>query len=489
MKKNILSFLLFALSAIGALAQEFNEVFLENRYYIEQHNILETRDGHLILNCPVLDPVTFQDIGQYLYKVTLEGELVDSLFISNTSLYKHLLERNPFDDNSYIMASTARSETDSTFLLKIRYIDDDLNIFDEKTVRLNDNAPETGIESLFLDVNNDIILHYKLGDGKRFRLFLARMSVDGTLKDNVMYHEVDSENTFYWRYHHVGIYNVSPLEYCIWAQEYQVPTPFQGTKGNFWTNLMVVDSNFNLLSSRLLDDIYPPDAEVVYCDDDHYMLSSYYHPHGVNPQRGIIAARFTKDDEIVNKAIFVSPDQPYGMPFINKLERGKNGGWYYSYSTTADGDQVSIARLDDELRVVWERYCLSDNGVFHWPFSMRTLENGGVAVGGWDSYNSPDDFRIFLIIVTDDGWTTPEMEAYVKPYCIYPNPTKDFVTLQVSPDTQFVKAELYDTSGRLLLTAESDVTQIGISHLPQGQYVLKLYDANGKTWSDKVVKE
>ena len=52
-----------------------------------------------------------------------------------------------------------------------------------------------------------------------------------------------------------------------------------------------------------------------------------------------------------------------------------------------------------------------------------------------------------------------------------------------------MKAELYDASGRLLLTAESNVTQIGISHLPQGQYVLKLYDANGKTWSDKVVKE
>ena len=60
---------------------------------------------------------------------------------------------------------------------------------------------------------------------------------------------------------------------------------------------------------------------------------------------------------------------------------------------------------------------------------------------------------------------------------------------EVSPDTQFVKAELYDASGRLLLTAESNVTQIGISHLPHGQYVLKLYDANGKTWSDKVVKE
>ena len=105
------------------------------------------------------------------------------------------------------------------------------------------------------------------------------MGVDGTLKDNVMYHEVDSENTFYWRYHHVGIYNVSPLEYCIWTEEYQTK------RGKSWINIMVVDSSFNLISSRLLDKTYSPDMmEVVYCDEDHYMLSSNYISLGVNPQ-------------------------------------------------------------------------------------------------------------------------------------------------------------------------------------------------------------
>ena len=105
------------------------------------------------------------------------------------------------------------------------------------------------------------------------------MGVDGTLKDNVMYHEVDSENTFYWRYHHVGIYNVSPLEYCIWTEEYQTK------RGKSWINIMVVDSSFNLISSRLLDKTYSPDMmEVVYCDEDHYMLSSNYISLGINPQ-------------------------------------------------------------------------------------------------------------------------------------------------------------------------------------------------------------
>ena len=474
MKKHIL-LLTISLSAIGMQAQVFKEIFHESEYYITQNSILETRDGNLILNCPLLDSAGVHDIGYYLYKVTLEGEFVDSLFIASTCWYRDLLELNPFDDNSNIMVSTTRDETTGAFQLKIRYIDDDLNILDEKTVRFDDATPSPGNESLFLDINNDIILHYIVGD----KMFLARVGVDGTLKDNVMFHEAPSGKSGGWRHHHIDTYNVSPLEYCIWYCEQSR------------LNIMVVDTNFNLISHRALDVSYRGGMgeQVAYCDEDHYMLSSVFqYKVGGNWLYDVVVAKFTKDDELVKQTIFYAPDY-HLHPWPSRLARGKKGGWYYSYQTKFSGEQVSISKVDDNMNVVWERYCLSANQVYHRPYSMRVLENGGVAVGGWDSSSSPDDFRIFLIIVTDDGWTTPEMEAYVKPYCIYPNPTKDFVTLQVSPDTQFVKAELYDASGRLLLTAESDVTQIGISHLPQGQYVLKLYDTNGKTWSDKVVKE
>ena len=53
---------------------------------------------------------------------------------------------------------------------------------------------------------------------------------------------------------------------------------------------------------------------------------------------------------------------------------------------------------------------------------------------------------------------------------LYPNPTNAFVTIDAK---QFQKAEVYDTTGRLILTSKSNI--IDLERQPKGLYFIKVY--------------
>jgi hypothetical protein len=72
---------------------------------------------------------------------------------------------------------------------------------------------------------------------------------------------------------------------------------------------------------------------------------------------------------------------------------------------------------------------------------------------------------------------------------IYPNPAKDQLYTQFSPDVQPVRVELYDLQGRLVRTQRSAFETIDLSRLPAGTYTMRVIMKDGKTYSDKVVKE
>ena len=74
-----------------------------------------------------------------------------------------------------------------------------------------------------------------------------------------------------------------------------------------------------------------------------------------------------------------------------------------------------------------------------------------------------------------------------RPYCIYPNPVKDRLSIQFSPDVKPESIELYDVSGRCV--ASSRTAEMDVANLPAGQYVARITLEGGKVYSDKVVKE
>ena len=95
--------------------------------------------------------------------------------------------------------------------------------------------------------------------------------------------------------------------------------------------------------------------------------------------------------------------------------------------------------------------------------------------------------RIFVLMVNDDTDAVSESNLDIRPYLIYPNPMKDRLSIQFSPDVKLESIELYDVSGRCV--AHSRTAEMDVADLPAGQYVAKITLEGGKVYSDKVVKE
>ena len=115
-----------------------------------------------------------------------------------------------------------------------------------------------------------------------------------------------------------------------------------------------------------------------------------------------------------------------------------------------------------------------------------TIENAICAVELW----RPGHYNTTGGIIHDDGVVgTPEAEAFIRPYLFFPNPAQDQLHLQYSPDVKPDKVELYDLQGRLVRTQSEGIESINLQGLAPGQYLMKVTLEDGKTYSDKVVKE
>jgi hypothetical protein len=76
-------------------------------------------------------------------------------------------------------------------------------------------------------------------------------------------------------------------------------------------------------------------------------------------------------------------------------------------------------------------------------------------------------------------------ETSISKVSVYPNPTRDFVNINTSSKVSTVT--VYSTDGKQLL--EDSTSKINISKLPAGVYIMKIYFADGKSSTQKIVKQ
>ena len=72
---------------------------------------------------------------------------------------------------------------------------------------------------------------------------------------------------------------------------------------------------------------------------------------------------------------------------------------------------------------------------------------------------------------------------------LFPNPAQDLLRMQYSPDVKPAQVELYDLQGRLVRTQSQGLESINLQGLVPGQYLMQVTLEEGKSYSDKVVKE
>ncbi|MBO7529102.1 MAG: T9SS type A sorting domain-containing protein, partial [Bacteroidales bacterium] len=82
------------------------------------------------------------------------------------------------------------------------------------------------------------------------------------------------------------------------------------------------------------------------------------------------------------------------------------------------------------------------------------------------------------------------VESIAKPYFCYPNPAKDIIYIEFSPDVNCKSVEIYDMDGRLAVETFPETSQsptISIANLTPGLYLIKVRMSDGKEYSEKIV--
>ena len=486
----------------------------------EPVNIMQMWDGSILGETMVYDIIgnyiDLRPVGNIFHKVSRHGgAIIDTLLIPSNLQWSYPF-KDPFG-KGYFYAEMLNDLDSNTFNFRLSRFDEHLR-FDSVCVvdSVMENTWRQGFKpGMTLDPNNDLVLAYydyynTSLDSASIRI--VRIGIDGRLKRQKEYtrDEIMIDPTFL----HWGpkVFSESPLRYCIWGAH---RIEEDGSKE---LHCYVLDSLFNIEANYTLDNklgysighgysgCFSWSENMLGLTEGDFLLGMSY---SITNQRvGVMLRKYDRDFNKLKEIRFpASPCFEYsdmsGSPFIG-LEHSRDGGVYFAYYNEQSPygyynhyyGQLVVIKMDEDLNTLWARYCLEPEGYGRYYGCMTVLEDNGVAVLG-NIYStdeaSPGAFpwqELFYVIVNDDYDGLDEQNGIsVRPYGFWPNPAKDILNLEYSPDVTPTRIELHDLQGRLVRSQTTSLESIDMEGLAAGTYMMRVTLEGGKVFSDKVVKE
>ncbi len=490
MKRLSLTTILMTLSLVLG-AQNFSEWTHTNTNPFCQmsqcYDIMELGDGNLVVKEAVFDNY-IDDIGYNLYKITPNCELLDSLFVDDNNIYGlNPMLRDPETDNSNILISFYN---DGKKHYMRTYFNDDLEITDEVATDYPEELKFP--DRFFVDSNSDIICRVRVNDDDYPPYRLMKMGIDGTIKalsDTL-------SKVFDFTDHALFELSSDPMRYgCVtWI----------GNAGVM--NIEIFDADLNLVKSqryRLLGEWKSGTTTVMnVCglSDGHFVMS--IDVYKFENQQPIYAPALLKfNSELEMETMYVgkthkADDDPFS--FKNLVATGQ--GIYFAWLDCKNvGKQsltnIAVTYLDNDLNYVWSSgsNLFVDNDEKIIGFGMTLMENGRLALSGWiPSTIISQYFRtktIYAMVIDNQVWSTDEVTAVGSPFVCYPNPAKNTVNITFSDDTDCQSVEIYAIDGRLVKSQISNFETVDVSKLNAGVYILKVNMADGREFTERIVKE
>ena len=451
------------------------------------YNIVEMSDGNFVVREAVFDDYG-NDIGYNLYKITPQGELLDSLFLEDHNIFSlNPMLRDPNNSNTNIM--TSFYNLDGVNYYKATYFNDNLEITDETITEYYDNCY---IPKRFLiDSENDIICSSKLGDNT---YCLVRMDLNGIVKA-----QSDTINDLSNAVVQYPFFEISsdPLKYgVVWPKDNGI-------------YIEVYDEDFTKLTTKKLPTTYAGwmiknTYYTTACGtgDGGFIITTEANKFvGAQTLKTILVLKCNADFGI-EKSYQLGPEftltayPQYELHGNNLLVTGNSVYLVWKEKKTgSEGAKhtLIVTRLDKDLNFTWEDYTLEVTGGSMANDDITPLLNGGVAVCGWyygggvGYYGSKDIYAV----VCDNYMSSTEITDTEKLFVCHPNPAQDIVNISFSEDVTCQSVEIYSIDGRLVETfpETSHQTTIDISGLHTGVYIMKVRLSDGKEYEEKIVKE
>ena len=465
-------------------------------------NMAETRNGELLVNMAATSYVTFQNIGPWVMKASRPTlTLADTAFHTEPDFmaFDYLLEilPGPTADRYMLARALPDQEKAKTYF---NIVTSDLDFTNRDSIV--NKTFEDGLvlyegNRLLLDGDN-IVMAYRFNPTSSYEspteIVFDRIDLEGNIVHQTRY----PDSIFPFETFTFQIWNEAPRQYLV-----------AGADGERFFHYYLVDSLFNLIETNCFDNRVHQATNNMYnsniyfegdgcnrllpLDETCYLLASRYHYGWYATINGIQVTKRRRDNHRNLKSVFFYDEQNKPSPYgdIIGFEEGTDGFFYLAFVTNVEqSKRIQIVKLDSDLNVVWQRFCMEDynyGGCF-----MKMLGDGGIAITGQETERdtlSQEPSRCFIVVMDEDWLEVGERDTPIRPYAFYPTPAQDRLRLNYSPDVKPAQIELYDLQGRLVRSQGSGLESFNLQGLAPGQYVMKVTMADGTTFTDKVVKE
>ena len=516
MKKTLLLF--FGLWATVGItnAQDVSMDFIEfynPGYDIFQfdNKVMQQSNGDLVTNLSVYlpsgpgygDPPVL--VGNVFHKVSpFDVQITDTLFVADSVAPFYHFFKNPVNGGN--LCVNIEPDSNGGSALRIAHFSDDnlqINHDDDLVVHLHDSAAFDQPDDMIIDSQNDLIVkYYTNGADANLICHVSRYGLDGTLKhSNTLPVYLNYMNTF-------TEFDSQPRQYYQW-------------KDNEDGNLLiyVLDSLFQVKNYYVVNKL----LEFIFYDDPYFSEVLEEFRFGTkntsvifNGGDLLVAAPYIKDSSWVydyqeRGLAVVRYDlrtmQRKNLVHFNDWPGPETDARCFCFRKSWDGNlylvywenaTMTAVKTDSQLNMAWKRYCYEPGTLKADPFvacssdMLLDAEGGetGVYVAGY-SYRAVDNKEgVFYFFLNEEGLASAEEKPIaVRPYAFYPNPARNELYLQYSPDVQPARIELYDLQGRLVQTQTHGLESLRLDGLAAGQYLMKVILEDGKAFTDKVVKE
>ena len=482
--KKLFTTIIILLLALSASAQNFNvwEHPGNDGNTHQCYNIIEMSDSNFLVDDDVFDE-NGNDIGMNLFKITPKGVAIDSSFIPGSMFRIHggcPKLRNPFDDNSNILTTFYRQDDVSHF--KALYINDNLEIVNEIDTELDISGTIGTDFRAFINHNNDIVIHGC--DSDTTERFIV-LGLDGTTKFvsqsiEKKYYELAQRPFF--------MINKSPVRYGF--------ITCRRTSSGDWVYIEVYDEEFNRIEEHKINTAgqythvsYYAHMCGSYLDEWHFLLTTRACDQYINDFNLLI--KYNHDFQVVEKFQFADGAWDYLMP--KNIAVTDDGRIYVVWSNKQQSKrELTVECLDFDLNLLDEVVCLGYMQMVNYGLIVR--ENGGLALSGWlydSDYQFNESSEIYAVIF-DETLSTSELSSSEKPFLCYPNPAKDIVSISFAENSTCQEVNIYSLDGRLVKTrlgASLQNNAIDISNLNSGVYIMKIRMADGKEFTERIIKE
>ena len=521
--KKLLLFIVLAFIAITTYSQSYFERFIEPEDVVfrEAEYVIETEDhGFIISCCP-----RYIYENDMLIRMTTDGEITNRLVfqINGKNLRYCGLYKSPDRENEYLaIAVLAGFVTPSYIQTELAFLrlDSELNITSQNIFSLDEGyrfytkASQKDHPRFVLGEDGIFTMaaHCLKTDG--FCYIFAKMTSDGELlmmkEDDTFTEDVNFQYDLFaksngncgmisWSNKDQGgefLYNIDSILNCVRT------TRLLGLKLKMvQTNPQYLDTTFKYQCFR---------GKGLAISDTSFLLTCYasYLKHmGGNRGYAHFVAIVNDSVDVLDVKIFdiANEQNPKklvaGVKALSVTEDaiyhgGFNGHYgYYDlmYSPPFTPSRIIVSKFDRELNLIWRRFYGANDNSYEINVIQATEDGGCILTGVCALKKNPDYYLSYVLKLDADGFDSVDEngESIVRPYYCYPNPAKDNLNIEFSPDVQCQSVGIFTLDGRLIETYSetSEQTTISIENLQFGTYIMKVKLADGKEYSERIVKE